>query len=236
MSEDPLWISCLCVTESRPAFMPWLAWNYEKQDHERRELIVVDGSRPGGDVPWEPPGAIVVRCPEGTSVARKRNLAVEAARGDVVAWFDDDDWQHPRRLSILAEALAGGADLAGCRESWFVDLRHDRARAFVARRHVIFNSIGVRRGALEGVTFDDRRQRAADTTWMAAVGRRSERAAVTVPEVLAFWLCHDANLSNPARRYHFPHSIGAARDAIGQAAWAETDAELSLLRERLEGA
>ena len=73
-------VSCLCVTENRPAFVPWLLWNFNKQDHPSRELVIVDSSReplaPASDA-----GVTVVRCAPGTSVARKRNLAVEAARG-----------------------------------------------------------------------------------------------------------------------------------------------------------
>jgi len=38
-SQQPL-ISCLCVTENRPAFLPWLLWNYERQTWARRELVV----------------------------------------------------------------------------------------------------------------------------------------------------------------------------------------------------
>ena len=64
----------------------------------------------------------------GTNVARKRNLAVEAARGHWITWFDDDDWQHPRKLSILAAALGDDGVLAGPTQSWFIDLQRARAR------------------------------------------------------------------------------------------------------------
>lgn len=89
--------SCLCVTESRAAFAEWLIWNFDKQDYAERELVVVDSS-PGGSVYEGLPKVRVVRAPPGTNVPAKRNLALDAARGGFVAWFDDDDWQHPRRL------------------------------------------------------------------------------------------------------------------------------------------
>src|SRR5207249_7253909 len=31
-------VSCLCVTEDRPAFVDWLLWNFDKQDYANREL------------------------------------------------------------------------------------------------------------------------------------------------------------------------------------------------------
>jgi glycosyltransferase involved in cell wall biosynthesis len=225
-------VSCLCVTEDRAAFMPWLLWNYAKQDHPQRELVVVDGS----SAPLEPPvGVRVVRCPPGTSVARKRNLAVEAAQGELLAWFDDDDWQHPRRLSILAASLASGAVLAGPGRAWFVDLQRSRARPYDARRGVIFNGLGVRRAALSGVRFDERRARAADTEWLSAVRRGAARRVSVVPDVLACWLCHDTNLSNPAGRRVFTHPLAAVVRAVGGDAWGGTEEHLAQLRSRLTG-
>ncbi len=225
-------MSCLCVTERREPFRPWLLWSYQKQDHPARELVVVDSSD-GADASAWPADVTLVRCAPGTSVARKRNLAVDAAAGELVAFFDDDDWQHPRRLSLLAAALAGGADLAGGMQSWFVDLARARARAHVSQRNVLFNGLAVRRSALAAVRFDERRARAADTAWLAAVRREARTPAVVVPHVLSFWLCHRANLSNPAQRYVFPHPLGHVRTAVGVEHWGDTDAQLERLRERL---
>jgi hypothetical protein len=226
-------VSCLCVTEDRPAFMPWLLWNYEKQDFPNRELVVVDGSSEPLDVPGRD-DVTIVHCPPGASVGYKRNLAVEAAGGHVLTWFDDDDWQHPRKLSLLVEALGGDAALAGSRKSWFVDLATGRARPHESVRAVLFNGLAVRRDATAEVRFDEKRSRAADTAWMAAVRRRTRAAPVVLGELLSFWLCHSRNLSNPSSRYTFPRSIDAVRDAAGRAEWGETSRELAALRQRVE--
>ena len=225
-------MSCLCVTEDRRAFVPWLAWSYRKQDYPARELVIVDSSSEPSTA-LDEPGVTVVRCPPGTSVAHKRNLAVEAARGSLLTWFDDDDWQHPRKLSILAAALGGDGVLAGPRQSWFVDLYRGRARPHDAQRSVIFNGLGVRRAALHGVVFDERRARAADTAWVASVRRQTRCTPRVVREILAFWLCHATNISNPVTRYVFPHSLVEVRQAVGAADWGETDEELARLRIRL---
>lgn len=227
----PALVSCLCVTDDRSSFHPWLAWNYEKQDHRERELVVVSAAP---DVDSRLRGCPRVRhvpCPPGTSIARKRNLAVAAARGEIVAWFDDDDWQHPRRLSLLVAALADGDQLAGPVRSWFVDLARGRARAHGPQRGVIFNGLGVRRAALAGVRFDELRSRAADTPWVAALRRAAARPPVVLPHVLSFWLCHRDNVSNPASRYAFREPLGAVREEIGPDHWGDTDAQLAALRE-----
>jgi hypothetical protein len=225
-------VSCLCVTEDRPAFLPWLLWNYRKQDYEPRELVVVDSSLAPARLP-EDPTVRVVRCAHGANVAHKRNVAVGAARGATITWFDDDDWQHPRKLSILVEALGADGVVAGASRSWFVDLARGRAREHASQRNVIFNTAAMRRAAVGDVPFDERRARAADTGWLAAVQRLARRGPVVVDAILAFWLCHRANISNPATRYVFPQPLEAVREAVGRAEWGDTDAELAALRERL---
>jgi glycosyltransferase involved in cell wall biosynthesis len=226
-------VSCLCVTADRAEFMPWLLWNYAKQDHAERELVVVDGS----SRPLAPPDAAVrvVRCPPGANVACKRNLAVEAARGELLAWFDDDDWQHPRRLSILAAALGDDGVLAGGSRGWFVDLHRGRARPYHARTGVIFNGLAVRRAVLGSVRFDERRERAADTAWVTAIRRETRGRVRVVADVLSCWLCHSGNLSNPAGRHVFPHRLADVALAVGADAWGDTEEQLAGLRRRLAG-
>jgi hypothetical protein len=221
------------VTEDRPAFLPWLLWNYRKQDYEPRELVIVDSSRRPALVSDEPTVRIVRSAP-GATVAHKRNLALAAARGDTISWFDDDDWQHPRKLSLLQDALGLDNVIAGTSRSWFVDLARGRAREHVSHRTVIFNTAAVRRTAVEHVAFDEARIRAADTAWLTAVQHLGRSAPVAVDAVLAFWLCHRGNISNPAGRYVFPQPLEAVRDAVGCAAWGETSGELEALRTRLD--
>lgn len=231
---EPGLVSCLCVTEDRSAFLPWLLWNYRKQDYQARELVVVDSSRESPAL--DEPAVTLVRCPPRTSVARKRNLAVEAACGTLITWFDDDDWQHPRKLSLLAAALGGDGVLAGPKQSWFIDLHRGRARPHEAQRSLIFNGLAVRRAALDGVRFDEQRARAADTAWVASVRRQMRCSARVVPQILSLWLCHAGNISNPVTRFVFPHPLADVSQAVGAPDWGETDEELAHLRSRLSGA
>jgi glycosyltransferase involved in cell wall biosynthesis len=215
--------------------MPWLLWNYGKQDYAERELVVVDSSEDVLHADADPT-VRVVQVPRGTSVARKRNLALEVARGEVIAWFDDDDWQHPSRLSILVDALGRDGVVAGTVASWFVDLARGKARPHAGSRVVIFNSAAVRRSAVAGLEFDERKSRAADTGWMTDVQRRARRGPTVVGGVLTFWLCHRTNVSNPATRYVFPQAVDDVEAQLGPEAWGETTAELAALRRRSQSA
>jgi glycosyltransferase involved in cell wall biosynthesis len=227
-------VSCLCVTESRAEFWPWLSWGFAKQDHENRELVVVDSS-PEPVVSDDPRVRVLTAVP-GTSVAAKRNLALREARGSVVAWFDDDDWQHPRRLSLLVEALASGASVAGSSRGWFVHATDRTARRYDAQVAVIFNGLGATTTSIGELRFDERKRRAADTSWVRALTTESGSRPTVVPEVLSWWLCHRRNLSNPAAKYSFPEPLGRLRDQIGAADWADTDDHLDRLAARLGSA
>lgn len=233
MEFAPL-VSCLCVTEGRAAFMPWLLWCFDRQRWPHRELVVVDSS-PQPLQLADRADVRVVAAPTRTSVAAKRNLALGAARGEVVAWFDDDDWQHPDRLACLVAALGSGAPYAGSRQSWFVDLAQATCEPYRGwRDHIIFNSAGFRREAVLPLRFPEHVQRASDTRWMQQVAALpGGPPAVIARDDLFFWLCHERNLSNPAASRRCAQPLAALRQAVGPEAWADTDEALAALRDRL---
>ena len=116
MPAAPL-ISCLTVTLPVPGRLERLKQSlaaYASQTHERRELVlVINGGTAEaaaaikahvatlgrGDIRLiEPPGVL--------TLGALRNISLEAARGDVVCQWDDDDLNHPTRLARQVEALA----------------------------------------------------------------------------------------------------------------------------------
>ncbi|MCB0253958.1 MAG: glycosyltransferase family 2 protein [Anaerolineae bacterium] len=233
-TDQQLLISCLCVTENRPAFMPWLLWCFDRQRWPRRELVIVDSSAEPFTA-GERDDVRVLSAPSGMGVAAKRNLALEAAQGDIITWFDDDDWQHPDRLTLLADALAAGAPYAASRSGWFADLATLRCASYqTTRGQLIFNSGGFRRDAVAGIRFPEDVVKASDTVWMREVLRRHSRRGMLLDrDDLFFWLCHGDNLSNPARRRRFTLPLAGLQKRIGQPAWSGTGEALEALRARL---
>jgi hypothetical protein len=225
-------VSCLCVTEGRSAFIPWLLWGYDRQTWRDRELIIVDSS----PAPWrtDRPDVRVIAAPPGTNVPTKRNVALAAASGTWAAWFDDDDWQHPQRLALLVQALADDprATFAGGTRSFFVDLHGHSCRNYDGYGTIIFNGAGFRREAAQAVRFNEAQRRASDSGWMQAVAARGGRRLVA-PQILTAWLSHEQNISNDRKRWRFPLPLSALRDEVGGAMWADTDARLAALRSEL---
>jgi len=109
-------------TQGRPAFVAQAIAYFRRQDYPARELVIVhhdDADLPQGAAA---PGIRIVR-PRQTSIGGMRNAAVEAARGDIIAHWDDDDWHGPRRLGRQAAPIVKGiADLTGLNDTLFMIL------------------------------------------------------------------------------------------------------------------
>ena len=117
-------ISCLMVSLPVPARFEGMMraiGDWRRQTHSDRELIVV----------LDPPGSaaqaraaaavgaiadpdIRLVVPETRlSLGHLRNLAVEAASGELVCQWDDDDYHHPDRIAAQCAAIAAADQPAG---------------------------------------------------------------------------------------------------------------------------
>jgi glycosyltransferase involved in cell wall biosynthesis len=115
-------ISCIMPTRDRTSFATQAIRYFQRQDYPNRELIVVDD---GSDqlVPLGDDRIRYLRPSRRLSIGAKRNLACRAARGELIAQWDDDDWYAPGRLSAqAAPLLRGRADLSALPARVFFDL------------------------------------------------------------------------------------------------------------------
>jgi hypothetical protein len=226
-------MSCLCVTENRAPFMPWLLWSYDRQTWPNKELVIIDSS----PVPFASARADVrvIALPPGTYQSAKRNRALDEARGDGVAWFDDDDWQHPERLARLAQALGAGADIAGGPDAWLVDLFHGTcARHVESAGLFVFNSAGFRRDLAQSQRFDEIENIDRANLWAYTLqfGRGAQVKAIDGAPGSVL-LCHGSNLTNHPGRWVLAEPIDSLRAALGAPAWGQTDRQLDDLRSRI---
>ena len=104
-------VSCLMVTRDRVALARRAVRCLAAQTWPAIELVVVDDG--GADyapmlAEFEPRLAIryLRLTPQpGRYLGALRNLALEAARGELCAQWDDDEWYHPDRLRAQVDAL-----------------------------------------------------------------------------------------------------------------------------------
>ena len=93
-------VSCICITADRADLIRAAISSYLSQDWERKELIVLDdGEKDVRDLCESLPHTTYIRLATRQKIAVKRNLACEAAAGEVLIHWDDDDWSAASRIA-----------------------------------------------------------------------------------------------------------------------------------------
>ena len=119
-TNQPL-VSCIMPTANRQKFVPLAIEYFLKQDYPNRELIIIDdGKESVADlVPNDPSIKYYYSEPIGT-IGVKRNYACERSSGEIIMYWDDDDWYAPDWISRQVEAqLTSGADITGLNRVFF---------------------------------------------------------------------------------------------------------------------
>jgi glycosyltransferase involved in cell wall biosynthesis len=103
------------------------------QDYPNAELIILDdGEDAIADLVPDDPALRYLCAPRQSNLGRKRNEACEAANGETILHWDDDDWYAPDRVRLQVEALlASGADICGLDKVLFYDPRIPAAWEYV---------------------------------------------------------------------------------------------------------
>jgi GT2 family glycosyltransferase len=104
-------VSVVLITRDRPALLLEAIESIGRQSHLEMELVLVrDGGVPLDDAAraaldrLEFP-AIVLEHDDDEGAARSRNRGLTRARGDAIAFLDDDDLWDPGHVKQLADAL-----------------------------------------------------------------------------------------------------------------------------------
>lgn len=213
---DPPLISCIMPTRGRTELALQAVRYFLAQDYPHRELVIVDDA--GNDLGERLPADERIRYEAvlaGSTIGAKRNRAVEIARGQIIAHWDDDDWYAPNRLSAqAAPILAGRGDITALRGDVFFDL--DRwefwgttpalhRRLFVGDVHggtlMYRSSVWGRRAVFPASNL------AEDAAFLARATRSGARLVTVDDPTLFIYLRHGAN----AWRF----ALGAHVDAGG---------------------
>src|SRR4029453_14452637 len=93
-------------TRDRRRFVGQAVAHFLAQDCPERELIVVDdGDDAIGDLLPADEGIRSIRLDRRATIGAKRNIACEAASGEVIAHWDDDDWMAGWRVAFQGTTL-----------------------------------------------------------------------------------------------------------------------------------
>lgn len=109
-------VSCIMPTCNRRTFIPVALKCYLSQDWPEKELVVIDdgAAQVGGLIKDLVPEAVYIYLAEPQVIGTKRNMACEAAHGEVICHFDDDDWSAPGRIrDQVSRLLQSGKQMTG---------------------------------------------------------------------------------------------------------------------------
>lgn len=117
-------VSALCATKNRRRFLPEAIRCFQQQDWPDRELIVLDdGEDAVADLIPDDPRIRYVRADGPLRMGAKFNALVRLAQGELLHFWDDDDWQAPRALRVLHEGQrCTGAEFVGLCEMIFHEI------------------------------------------------------------------------------------------------------------------
>jgi glycosyltransferase involved in cell wall biosynthesis len=134
--EAPL-VSCLMITEDRPALAARAIECFLAQSYPNKELIVIDSSasdqlQHGIDAICYPPIKLHRMPGRRQPLGELRNIAVQQSAGEFVCQWDDDDLCDPDRLTVQM-----GAITAVSADACFLT----RQQLWWATRHILAVSI-----------------------------------------------------------------------------------------------
>ena len=102
-------ISVLCLTKDRPEWLPRSVELFLEQDYSRKEIIILDQSAPAKRtiLPADPRIRHFFFDREAR-VHDRNSRGILEAQGEILCYWDDDDYFHPERLSLQAQPIAEG--------------------------------------------------------------------------------------------------------------------------------
>lgn len=165
----------------------------------------------------------LIRHPHNQGAYAARNTGMEAATGELLTVQDADDWSHPSKLQLQAEALLGNADLRASVSHWVradADLIFGRWRVEEGWMYRNVSSLMIRRSVLAQLGFWDEVRVNADTEYyyriLAAWG--ADSLAEVLPGVpLAFGRSAEQSLSQAEETHLVTQFSGLRKDYMDAA-------------------
>jgi glycosyltransferase involved in cell wall biosynthesis len=183
------------------------------QTYPRVETIVIDDGSPdrAAEIAAARAGVRVLRQPR-SGVAAARNAGVAAARGELLAFLDQDDEWRPSKLAHQVSTLREHPDVALVlthmdivltpgtpRPSWFpLEWEAKPQPGYIPSTWLVRRDTFAQIGP-----FDTTYEIACDSDWLARF-KDAGRAGATalLPEALVTWRIHDANGSYDQQTMH----------------------------------
>jgi len=150
-------VSCIMVTTAkRIKYIPLALRVWWEQTYANSELIIVTEDDLSDFIPVHPRIKVIL-C-EPATVGKKRNIACNAAKGEIIVHFDDDDWYGPTRVEDYVKLLIKNSDIyvIGYNRARYYEVDTKIARTYTfPRKWVSGSSLCYRKSFWETNKFPD---------------------------------------------------------------------------------
>lgn len=183
-------VSVIVICRNAAAFIEACLTSIRRQAHPIYEIIVVDGRSTDGTRQWlENQSDIYLLQQQGTGIANARNMGIEAATGDIIAFLDaDDTWTSDKTALQVDHLLQNPAVnvVTGLLQKSTEDRLYTALTpGGCCFRKEVFNSIG---------NFNEKLVVAADHEWFIRAKRKGEKIG-RIEESVLYKTMHDRNMS-----------------------------------------
>ena len=121
MSDQPL-VTCIMPTKNRPAWVAQSVKYFARQTYSNRQLLIYDDSFMAMPPAGLPDDVFYEHCRSRWPLGSKRNAMVDAAKGEIICHWDDDDWYREDRIERQVALIQTGAEILGIPWPTFLDL------------------------------------------------------------------------------------------------------------------
>ena len=155
-------VSVVTPTYNRRKFIPYAIKCFEHQTYPRELMewvIIDDGEDKIGDLVKDIPGVKYFSYEEKMKLGFKRNLMHSKCKGDIIVYFDDDDYYPPERVATAVRFLRGNKEaLAAGSSRLHIYFKHiDKIYEFgpYGPRHSTAGTFALKREILDITRYDD---------------------------------------------------------------------------------
>lgn len=106
--EDGALVSVIIPTHNRPSLLPRALESLKAQTYTNFEAIVInDGGTDVSAIVAKYPFARYLSHDKNRGLPAARNTGIRAAKGDYLAYLDDDDWYYTNHLEVAMKGMKG---------------------------------------------------------------------------------------------------------------------------------
>lgn len=131
-------VSVLCVTFNRQHLIPFIIYQFKKQTYPNHlmELIIYDDSKNETFPGICDDNIRYIYDNQRRPLGEKRNKLNALAKGDIIVWFDDDDYYFPERISKTVSALnSSSLEIVGCKYTLLYDSSQSKRIFKITHQH-----------------------------------------------------------------------------------------------------